>query len=171
MPADLRSWDGDQVLSRAEYLASLPRRRIAAGALIRDQTGRICLVDPTYKDFWQLPGGTVEADESPSAGCRREVREELGLEIDLGPMLCLDWIAGDHEDPHGALIFVYDGGVLDESAIGGIVTPPDELHGFRFVPVDQLGAYLSDRNQRRVQAALEAVGGPVIELDRDLDRR
>jgi ADP-ribose pyrophosphatase YjhB (NUDIX family) len=88
MPADLRSWDGDQVLSRAEYLASLPRRRIAAGALIRDQTGRICLVDPTYKDFWQLPGGTVEADESPSAGCRREVREELGLEIDLGPMLC-----------------------------------------------------------------------------------
>jgi hypothetical protein len=26
-------------------------------------------------------------------------------------------------------------------------------------------------NQRRVQAAVEAVGGPVIELDRDLDRR
>src|SRR4051794_34885558 len=83
-------WDGDDVRPRAEYLASLPRRRIAAAALIRDEAGRVCLVDPTYQELWSLPGGTVEADESPSAGCRREVLEELGLRIDLGRMLCMD---------------------------------------------------------------------------------
>lgn len=152
--------------SRAEFLATLPRRRVAAGALIRDDAGRVCIVDPTYKDLWQLPGGMVEADESPFQGCRRELLEELGLEMEVGSMLCLDWVAPDEDDPHGALILVYDGGVLDQQTIDRIVTPPDELHGYAFVEVDQLDSYVSDRNRRRIVEALAAAGGPLVELDR-----
>ncbi len=32
--------------------------RVTAGALIRDAEGRILLVKPTYKDGWNIPGGT-----------------------------------------------------------------------------------------------------------------
>jgi len=151
--------------SRAEFLATLPRRRIGAAALIRDRSGRICLVEPTYKEFWNLPGGTVETDESPRTGCWREVEEELGIEREIGPMLCMDWVAPSEEDPHGALLFVYDGGVVDQAIIDTMVTPPDELHRFLFVTVDDLGDYLNDRNQRRVRQALAAIGGPVVELE------
>jgi 8-oxo-dGTP diphosphatase len=153
--------------SRAEFLATLPRRRIAAGAVIRDDRGRVCLVEPTYKERWHLPGGTVEADESPASGCRRELREELGLDLEIGAMLSMDWIAPEADDPHGALIMVYDGGVLDQQTIDHIVTPPDELHGFRFFDLDQLPDYATERNCRRIRAALSALGGPLIELDRD----
>lgn len=153
------------MLSRTEYLASLPRRRIAAGALIRDQAGRICLVEPTYKEFWNLPGGTVEVDESPQSGCHREVKEELGIDHPIGPMLCMDWVAPTQDDPHGALIFVYDGGVVDQSIIDTMITPPEELHRFLFVAVDGLGDYLNERNQRRIRRSLAAIGGPVAELE------
>lgn len=64
----VEGWFNQVVLDRQQFLATLPRERIAAGALIRDQVGRICIVQPTYKPLWNFPGGTVEADESPSAG-------------------------------------------------------------------------------------------------------
>ena len=35
------------------------------------------------KDTWLLPGGRLEADETPEAGARREVREETGVEISI----------------------------------------------------------------------------------------
>ena len=62
------------------YVASLARKRMAAGALCRDRAGRVLLVDPVYRETWDLPGGAVEAEESPQAACRREVTEELGLD-------------------------------------------------------------------------------------------
>ncbi|HEY9293705.1 MAG TPA: NUDIX hydrolase [Microlunatus sp.] len=155
------------MLSRAEFLATLPRRRLAAGALIRDDSGRICLVEPTYKNYWLLPGGTIEADESPSAGCHRELVEELGLDLVIGPMLSMDWVAPASDDPHGALVFVYDGGVLDQETIDRIVTPSDELRSFRFVPESELDRYTTERNRNRILAAMSSAGGPVVELDRD----
>src|ERR1035441_8047479 len=56
-----------------QYIASLARKRMAAGSLFRDEDGRVLLVDPTYKPTWDLPGGVVEKEESPHAACRREV--------------------------------------------------------------------------------------------------
>ena len=63
-----------------DYVQSLPRKRMVARALFVDSASRILLVDPVYRDTWDLPGGAVEAEESPYAACRREVAEELGLD-------------------------------------------------------------------------------------------
>ena len=60
----------------AAHIAGLARVRAAAGVLFRDEAGRVLLVRPTYKGGWEVPGGAVEADESPLAAARREVREE-----------------------------------------------------------------------------------------------
>ena len=40
--------------------ARMPRKRVSAGALFRDAAGRILVVEPTYKDSWEIPGGIVE---------------------------------------------------------------------------------------------------------------
>ncbi len=45
-----------------------------AGALFRDGRGNILLVDPVYRDTWDLPGGVIDADESPNAACRARGR-------------------------------------------------------------------------------------------------
>jgi 8-oxo-dGTP diphosphatase len=154
------------MLSRSEYLATLPRRRLAAAALIRDDQGRVCLVEPTYKDRWILPGGTVEADEAPSSACTGEVREELGVDVVPGPLLALSWVAPvPGLDPHGGLRLVYDGGVVGPATIARFVLPTDELRSFRFVAPREVSALATPGTARDVDAALTGLAqGRVVEL-------
>ena len=67
-------------------------KRIAAGALFLNQQQRVLLVNPTYKTHWEIPGGMVEENEAPGAACRREISEELGL--DMTPMAIDDTHVG-----------------------------------------------------------------------------
>ena len=71
--------------------------RVAAGALIFDEQGRILLVKPGYKDGWEIPGGYVEPGESPRDACIREIQEELGLSIPIGGHLVVDWAPAENE--------------------------------------------------------------------------
>jgi ADP-ribose pyrophosphatase YjhB (NUDIX family) len=41
------------------------RPLVAAGVLFFDDAGRVLLVQPTYKDHWEIPGGYVETRETP----------------------------------------------------------------------------------------------------------
>jgi hypothetical protein len=60
--------------SNRDYTAGLPSKRMGAGVLFRNAAGDVLLVEPTYVDHWELPGGTVEADESPRAAAVRGLR-------------------------------------------------------------------------------------------------
>ena len=136
---------------------------MGAGALILDLAGRVLLVEPTYKDTWELPGGSVEADESPRAACVREIEEELGLTVDVGRLLCLEW-QGPELDRTESVMFVYDGGALQDP--DAIRLSPNELASFRFVESAELDALMPARLARRARAALRAlVDGKLVELE------
>ena len=108
----------------AEGNARQARKRVAADVLIRDQTGRVLLVDPTYKPGWDLPGGMAEANESPRAAARRELREELGLDLEPGRPLAIEWV-GPHGPWDDRITLVFDGGVLEPEVAAGLkVTDP-----------------------------------------------
>src|SRR5271154_7456509 len=70
----------------------LPRVPVSAGALIFDQAGRLLILKPTYKTGWTIPGGIMEADgETPWDACRREGREECGIDVRAGRLACTDF--------------------------------------------------------------------------------
>jgi 8-oxo-dGTP diphosphatase len=142
---------------------SRPKKRMGAGVLVRDVDGRVLVVQPTYKTSWGLPGGGVEADESPRTACAREVEEELGLRLAVGRLLCLEW-QGPEPDRSESVMFVYDGGVLADPT--AIRLPADELASFRFVDPSELDRLLNERLARRARAALLAQAtGRLVEME------
>lgn len=140
----------------AEGNARQARKRVAADALIRDPTGRVLMVDPTYKEGWDLPGGMVEDNESPSDGVRREVAEELHLTVAPGRPLVVEWV-----DAHGPwddqMVFVFDGGTLTADDIAGIAITDDEIAEWRFVEPSEPGVLLRPHIRERLLAACDAL--------------
>lgn len=58
------------------------------GAIVRDRT-RLLLVlraHPPAEGTWSLPGGRRQEGESDAQACTREVAEETGLTVDVGPL-------------------------------------------------------------------------------------
>ncbi|GAB1640633.1 NUDIX domain-containing protein [Krasilnikovia sp. MM14-A1259] len=147
------------------------RPRVSAGAVFFDDHGRVLLVDPTYKPFWNLPGGGVDAGETPREACRREVREELGLSVPVGAPLVMAWTPAG---PDGKLYLVFDGGVLTAAQRAAIVVSPGELARHAFVHPDQAVSMLSVA-QRALMAevlAARAEGRPrYVELTEALHER
>lgn len=140
------------------YLSTLPRKRMGAGVLCTDPHGRVLLVEPTYKPNWEIPGGVVEADESPYAATAREVEEELGLELTPGRLLVVDWVPPQGERTEG-IMFVYDGGVLGPSEVAALRLPAEELAGWAFCSPNQVRQRANRRLAGRVEAAITARAG------------
>jgi ADP-ribose pyrophosphatase YjhB (NUDIX family) len=61
-------WDEAWNAYLAEGDAKQARKRVSVDVLLRDQRGRILLVDPQYKPDWNIPGGHG-GDERTAAGC------------------------------------------------------------------------------------------------------
>jgi 8-oxo-dGTP diphosphatase len=132
---------------------------LASGCIVRDQSGRILLVKPTYKPGWEIPGGMVEANESPVQACLREAREEIGLEVKLGRLLCVDYVRVEIA-PLERLMFVFDAGTISDLEITRIVLPPNELSEFRFVRLAESQELLPERLALRVRQSLIALEHP-----------
>jgi 8-oxo-dGTP diphosphatase len=133
--------------------AELPAIPVSAGALIFDQAGRLLILKPTYKTGWTIPGGVMEADgETPWDACRREVREECGIEVRSGRLACTDFRPGRPGHP-GGVRFLFDCGPVDDAALAGITLQPEEIAEYRLVPLDVALALLRRPVRRRVRAA------------------
>lgn len=128
--------------------------RVAAGALFTDDAGRVLMVRPTYKNFWDIPGGYVEPGESPLAACRREVREELAIEPPIGQLLVVDWAPLEGEGDK--LLFVFDGGLLPPNSLASVRLQDGELSELKFMPPAEIDQCSPARLVRRIHTALKA---------------
>jgi len=88
----------------------------AAFAFIFNERGEILLLRENSrkkKYDWDMPGGTLEQEETPLAGLHREVREETGLAIEvLHPFCFLKW--DRHESGHPILVAFYVARLLSD---------------------------------------------------------
>ncbi len=143
----------------------LPRIPASAGALIFDGEGRLLVVNPTYKAHWSIPGGIMEADgESPWEACRREVLEEVGLQIATGRLAVVDFLRPRPSKP-GGMRFLFDCGVLAETELQSIALQEEELSEHRLVMPAEALELLSGPLRRRVGAALAAAVGECVYLE------
>ena len=76
-------------LRRWTVRVSHPRFAVTAGAVVTDARGRVLLLKHRFRpgSGWGMPGGFIEKDEQPEDALRRELREEVGLEIEHARLL------------------------------------------------------------------------------------
>jgi 8-oxo-dGTP diphosphatase len=132
----------------------LPRIPASAGALVWDRKGRLLILKPTYKSGWTLPGGIVEADgETPWEACQREAREECGLRLQRGKLVCVDFLRPRPGRP-GGMRFLFDCGTFDDAALAVIVLQEEEIAKSRLASVERAVSLLSGPVRRRVAATV-----------------
>ncbi|NDK38342.1 NUDIX hydrolase [Pseudoxanthomonas gei] len=144
--------------SVAELDAGFPRRRCSAAGIIHDQYGRILVVKPSYRPGWLLPGGLVEALETPASALRREVMEETGIATAIVRMLCMDMLPardGFSESVH----FLFE--CAPTHAEGDRSLPVDgiEILEARFLEAGQAMALLAAPIRRRLETVLNGRTG------------
>lgn len=76
------------------------RHFVVAATVIRDAQGRILLVRKRGTSRFMLPGGKIEAGESPDECAIREAHEELGVALDRALLVPLgEWTAPAANEP------------------------------------------------------------------------
>ena len=131
----------------------LPTIPVSAGALIFDSAGRLLILKPTYKTGWTIPGGVMEADgETPWQACRREVREECGIEVRSGRLACTDFRPARPGRP-GGIRYLFDCGPADDAALAAITLQPEEIAEHRLASLNTALTLLRPAIRRRVRAA------------------
>jgi ADP-ribose pyrophosphatase YjhB (NUDIX family) len=79
-----------RVLERVVRLRS-PSYTLGTACLVEHE-GRVLLVRTAYRRNWSLPGGLLDRGEAPADGLRRELREEVGVDVDVDgdPVVLVD---------------------------------------------------------------------------------
>jgi 8-oxo-dGTP pyrophosphatase MutT (NUDIX family) len=146
--------------------STLPRTRLIAHVVVRDEHGRLLLCETTYKADWELPGGVVEPFESPRDGAAREATEELGISLPIGPLLCVDWLPpwNGWDD---AVELLFDGGVHDDATfLERLSLQPREIKQVEFCTLDVVKERCLPGTYKRLAAVLGAPYGEVLYLER-----
>jgi 8-oxo-dGTP pyrophosphatase MutT (NUDIX family) len=136
-----------------EPALELPAIPVSAGALIFDEAGRLLILKPTYKSGWTIPGGVMEADgETPWEACKREVREECGIDVRNGRLACMDFRHPRPGKP-GGIRFLFDCGAIDDKSLATIMVQPEEISEYRILALPDALLLLRRPIRRRVRAA------------------
>ena len=111
--------------------------------VITDAAGRVLLARRTegrdLAGFWEFPGGKREPGESPEAALARELREELGIEVQVGAPVIAVPQAYPHKRLRLDVRFVHDWDGTPKGHEGQALAwvPPDKLPGYAMPPADR----------------------------------
>ncbi len=124
--------------------SSSPIFRIGVFALIFDDEGRILLGHRRDVDWWNLPGGGMEAGETVDEALCREVREETGLEVEIGQLV------GVYSKPQKQEVVL----AFRCRVIGGTLQPTKEARESRYFAPDSLPTNTLPKHRQRIEDAL-----------------
>lgn len=149
-----------ELLPDPYFYQQLPTVISSGAAMLRDEHGRFVAVKPNYRDHWLLPGGGVDAGEDARGTTVREIREELGLEVEVGRLLVVNWVPSSARigAPMG-VHFVFDAGVIPAAELERrIRLQASELEEWRLMSAGEADA-LSRWGAHRARHALDVLAG------------
>jgi len=137
---------------------------LVCSAIIFDNSReKILLTRRADNGKWCLPGGHMEAGESTTEACAREVLEETGLIVNVGQLI------GVYGSPHRITEYA-DGNkfqsvvmCFEAETISGILTTSDETTEFGFYGLNEMKILdMLDSSQERINDALERKAWTIV---------
>jgi 8-oxo-dGTP diphosphatase len=116
-------------------MSTLPRPTVAVAAIVFDADGRVLAIErgePPGVGLWSLPGGKQEPGETLAQAVVREVREETGLDVEVGELACVVERMG--VDYHYVILDYY------ARVTGGELAAASDARAARFVTLEELAA-------------------------------
>ena len=135
---------------------SSPIFRIGLFALIFDDEGRVLLGHRRDIDWWNLPGGGMEAGETVDEALRREVREETGLEVEV------EQLVGVYSKPQKREVVL----TFRCRITGGTLHPTEEIRESHYFAPDALPENILPKHRQRVEDAMLHQQSAVIRAQR-----
>ncbi len=113
--------------------------KIAQKAIIVKGNKVLLLRDPRMEQvIWEIPGGRMNIDEEPREAVAREIREELGVAINVGEVVYMEQFIQSNERRR-AFVIVYKASLVDEEA--DFVLLAEEVCEIAWVAEDELVNY------------------------------
>lgn len=100
------------------------------------------------KGEWSLPGGVLELGESLQDAARREIMEETGLDVEVGPVI--ETFDRVHRDDHGKIRYHF---VIVDFVCwprGGEAVPGSDAEGVAWVTPDEIDVYQVNAHAKAV---------------------
>lgn len=117
---------------------------VGAFAIILDGQNRVLLCHRLDHDLWNLPGGKLEAGESPWNGVIREVKEEVGLDVKV------DHVSGIYYKPEkNEIVFSFICKIT-----GGEITTSNEADQIDYFAVGEIPNNTVPKQVERIKDAL-----------------
>ncbi len=110
-------------------------------AIIFDEQGRIFATQRGYgdwKDWWEFPGGKIEAGEKREQALKREIREELDAEIEVGELLrTIDYDYPNFHLTMHCFKCTLDSAITLKEHEAAKWLKPEELNTVQWLPADE----------------------------------
>ena len=126
---------------------------VGVGALVHDGEGRVLLIKRRFepnKGRWSLPGGLLETGETLVYAGKREVREELGVEIDVEELFQVSEEIIKDAEGKTRFHFVLVDFLAKVSPNGATITRNDESDSFNWFEPEQVKALDVSENTRLI---------------------
>lgn len=139
-------------MSRLQFLKSLPKKRMSAGVLLFNTKKKLLVLKPSYKKEWTIPGGFVDEYESPVAAAKREVKEEIGLNIKISSCLTVDFVKYSIENEKTeSLQILFLAERLSSKQLVKIKLDNKEIIDFKFTSLKDAYRLFDSRLSKRMQ--------------------
>lgn len=133
-----------------------PEKRVSSIGFILNEDQKILLVKPSYYNYWHLPGGFVDENESPIQAVSREIKEEINLDLSPHRLIIINYTSA-YKDQKEVIVFIFDFGVVTKNLIQSLKLDNEEIVDYGFFEKSKAMELVGPGRSKRLEMCYVAV--------------